>query len=315
MRRRATALWVVASSLVTPLLLPGAAFAAPSGSGSDGGGTVTVGAGDGGATVGIPGVGSERPGSTAPTRTGGSAGSPWSCSDQALALNDEGFPPGGTTPGGWFSVTCTDSLTGATTTTTEWIADLTTPVPTVVAVDPQVLAFQAEESLSLPRPVTHFSPVGQSVVNLPTWLWVDAGAWHAETVSVTAGTVSVTAVATPKSVSWSMGDGAVVTCAGPGVPYQTSRPALSQTTDCDYTYATTSAGQPSADGNQDDGAFTVTATIAWSVAWTATGAPGGGALPGLNTSASTRLRVEQIESISGLSSFRPVEPTGRRRQL
>jgi hypothetical protein len=162
--------------------------------------------------------------------------------------------------------------------------------------------------------VTHFNPSGVSVVNLPTWLWIDAEAWHSQTVSATAGTVSVTAVATPRSVSWSMGDGTVVTCKGPGIAYDTTKSSQAQVTDCEHTYTTTSAGQPTTDGKDNGNAFTVTATVAWSVAWTVTGALGGGELPDLDTSTSSTLRVEQVESINELASFRRPETVdlGRR---
>jgi hypothetical protein len=279
------------------------AYGATSGSGSDGGGTVTVGAGDGGSTVGVAGDPNGGSGPTISSGNAGPAGSPWTCRDQPLPLNDVGFAPGGPAPGGWFSVTCTNSRTGSSTTSTEWIADQATTAPASPGVDPLVLALQAESSLSLPRPVMHFSPSGYSVVNLPTWLWIDASTWLAQTVSAAAGVVSVTAVATPTSVSWSMGDGAVVTCPGPGTSYDTQEPWRSQTTSCAYTYATSSAGQASSDGNANDRAFNVTATVAWSVTWSAQGTPGGGALPSLTTSASSTLRVEQVESINGLAAW------------
>jgi hypothetical protein len=192
-------------------------------------------------------------------------------------------------------VTCINQVTGASTTATEWIPDqaaVTTP-----AVNPYILALQAENSLRLPSPTAHFDPAGFSVVNLTTWLWIDGGIWHPYAVTATVGTVSATAVATPESVTWVMGDGGEETCGGPGTPFDPAGPA-NQSTNCLYTYATSSMGQPSRDGNPNDGAYPVIATVHWSVTWSALGAEGGGPLPPLSTSTSTSIRVEQVQSIN-----------------
>ena len=130
------------------------------------------------------------------TGGGGSGASPWHCIYTKLLLNDEGgIAPGGPTPGSWYSVTCTDRLTGASTTQTEWIPDQA--VGALPAIDPLALALRAEKSLRLPSPVVHLNPSGVSVVNLPTWMWIDADLWHSYVVTATVGSVSVTAVATP----------------------------------------------------------------------------------------------------------------------
>jgi hypothetical protein len=269
------------------LALPRSAPAAVDG--SDAGGSVTVGASDGGSTNGAPG-GSTGDGA-------GGAGSPWLCVSTSLTLNDgPGFAPGGPTPGGWYSVTCTDQSTGATTTQTEWIANGS---PTVTAgVDPSAVARRAENSLRLPTPVTNFNPSVLSVVNLATWLWIDADIWHPYSVTASVGSVSATAVATPSFVTWSTGDGGVVTCDGPGTPFDPAQTAAQQSTQCSHTYTVSSAGQPSPDVNGNDDAFVVVATIHWSVSWSATGDVGGGALPSLSTSTSSTVRVEQVESVN-----------------
>ena len=52
-------------------------------------------------------------------------------------------------------------------------------------------------------------------------------------------------VATPVSTTWDAGDGTPpLVCAGPGTPYDTSRPESSQSTDCSHTYRSSSADQP-----------------------------------------------------------------------
>ncbi len=271
--------------------------------GGDGpGGTVTVGASAGGSSGPVAG----GPGGAGVGN--GASGTPWTCTYVKLVLNDEGgIAPGGPTPGSWYSVTCNNGSTGATLIQTEWIPDQSSPA--TPAVDPRALALEAERSLGLPSPAINFNPPGSSVVNLPTWLWIDRSIWHAYSVTASAGPVSATAVATPMFVTWTTGDGSSVSC-GPGVPYDSSKPASQQTTSCAHAYRFSSAGQPSPDGNPDDGAFVVSAVISWSVQWTAQGAPGGGPLPVLATSSSTRLRVEQVES-----TFTDALAAGARRPL
>jgi hypothetical protein len=305
-----TAIGLVSGAAIIGMV-PGTGLAATVG--SDGpGGTVTVGVGDGG-SVG-PGSG---PSSGGVAATGGSPGGPggasagggsgWVCTSTKLLLNDlGGTPPGGPTPGSWYSVTCTNQSTGGQVTQTEWIpnqtqspAPISAPAPVA---NPYAVALQAERSMVLSRPNLQFNPSGASVVNLPTWLWISAGLWHPYTVTATIGTVSATAVATPTMVTWSMGDGHTVTSAGPGTPFDTTRPASVQRTGCSYAYPVSSAGQPSPDGNPNHGSFTVQSTVSWSVTWTAQGASGGGALPGLTTSATALLPVEQVESVNADSS-------------
>jgi hypothetical protein len=262
--------------------------------GGAGDGAISVGVGDAGITPGSPSSGGGAGGAGA----GGTSGrDPWTCTYLKLVLNDlGGFAPGGPTPGSWYSVTCINTSTGANWTQTEWMADQARP--SAPPVDPHALALEALNSLRLPAPSGHFDPAGTSVVNLPTWLWIDSGIWHPQSVTATAGSVSATAVAIPVSVTWSMGDGGVITCGGPGTPFVASEAQGGLGSACTYTYSESSAGQPSSDGNPNDGAFNVQATVTWTVAWSAQGATGGGSLPSLFTSTSYRLRVEQIESIN-----------------
>ena len=274
--------------VVATVVNPSPAFGAASGS-DNGNGTVTVGVSDSGSATGTGGTSTGGGGSS-----GGTSG--WTCTSTSLLLNDEGgFAPGGPTPGGWYSITCVNGSTGANTTQTVWItsqAPATTP-----GVDPRTVALQAEDSLRLPSPTLHFNPAASSVVNLPTWLWVDPSIWHPHSVTASAGAVSATAVATPVAVTWRMGDGGAVTCAGPGRAFDLFLPARMQDTACLYAYRTSSLGQPFTDGNPDTAAYLVRATITWTVSWSAAGAPGQGTLPSLATSAVTPVRVVQVESV------------------
>lgn len=294
-------------SVLIALVVNSILLSVPAGAGATGtdgpGGNVSVGASGGSWRPGGPG--SSGSGGSEP---GSGAGHPWVCTDTPLQLNDESQAPGGPLPGGWFSITCADLATGALVTETEWITQAEGG-STAPAVDPLALALQAERSLRLPAPQISFSPSGSALVNLPTWLWVNASMWHPESVTATAAGVSATAVAAPTSVSWSMGDGGTVVCDGPGVPYDPSEPASTQATSCDHTYLESSAGEPSPSGDPDDGSFPVTATVDWTVSWTAAGAAGGGPLPGLTTATRVPERVEQVESVNTLNGL-DVAPGG-----
>jgi len=257
-------------------------------SASDGGNTVSVGAASATST---PGSQIHHGGAKS-----GSSGSP--CTYIPMPAKDAAaFGPGGPTPGAWYYVKCPGKNLSIYNGALSWFPS---PVPVATSpslVAPSALAIRAADSLSLPSPVVNLDPSSFSIVNLSSWLWIDPQIWHSFRATATAGGVSATAVAIPESVSWSMGDGHTVVCEGPGTPY---RPAISsgaQTTDCSYTYRTSSAGQPSDDGNPNDGAFPVTSTVTWAVSWSATGAADGGALAPLHTSSTVPIRVEQVETV------------------
>jgi len=292
--RAVAAVVVVLSGVIWAGVHPSPAGADSTGAGS-GGGTVSVGAGSGSGSAGSGGSSGSSGGTT--TGSGGPAANPWSCTYTYLALNNEGgFPPGGALPGAWYSVTCVDLAAAVQVTQTVWV---TGAAPGgAAAVDPRSLALQAENSIVLPQPALHFDPEGTTVVDLATWYWIDPALWHDRSVTATSGPVSATAVARPVDVRWSSGDGGQVVCYGPGVAFDPSLPSAWQSTDCSFEYARTSAGQPTLDGNPDDGAYVVTAEVDWAVTWTSTGVAGGGALPSLVTTRAALLRVIQVESVN-----------------
>ena len=160
-------------------------------------------------------------------------------------------------------------------------------------VDPVVLANQAREFLPLAAPGIHTSPPPgfDQLVNLRTWLWLDASTFSVQTSTVGVPGVSVTVTASPQKVTWDMGDGSSVVCSGPGTPYDRSRPEASQSTDCSYTYRRSSAGRPGQ-------VYRVTATTSYAVSFTVTGAPGGGSLPTVERSSSVNLRVAEGQALN-----------------
>jgi hypothetical protein len=159
------------------------------------------------------------------------------------------------------------------------------------APDPEALRASAQEELRLPSPRVGMSPPGEQVVHVASWLWLDGDIWRPHSSSASAGGVTATVTATPTRTRWDMGNGEVVLCDGPGTPYDPSRDDASQSTTCSYTYRNSSAGRP---GN----AYPVTVTVEWQLGWTVTGAPGGGALPGLTTSTSTAVPVGEVQALN-----------------
>ena len=75
--------------------------------------------------------------------------------------------------------------------------------------DPAVLAALARQTLGLPSPVIRSSPAQAALqlTNLPTWLWINPAEWVPESKTATVPGESVTATATPVSVTWHPGDG------------------------------------------------------------------------------------------------------------
>jgi hypothetical protein len=211
-----------------------------------------------------------------------------------------GPPPAGVSQSGaWYVNLCATGNAVTQGLGVAWFA--TGQVPTVPPPDPAVVGAQAASELQLPSPSLTLSPSTKGYVNLAEWLSINQSTWHTFTTSAQAcnagGCVTATASATPVYVTWDTGDGSTVTCNGPGTPYNPNISAEAQSTNCSHTYTRTSAGQPTPDGNPNDAAFPITATMTWVVAWSGPDGSAGG-LPGLTTQASTSLPVAQIESVN-----------------
>lgn len=151
------------------------------------------------------------------------------------------------------------------------------------------LAQLAQRQLRPVSPVIVASPVGEQLVNVPTWLWV-AGQWAPVTATAAVPGVSVTARATPVSVVWRMGDGAQVMCRGPGTPFPTGADPAAGSPDCGYTYRHSSAA---AAGQM----FPVTATVTWMVTWAGAGQTG--VFPGLTTTGAAGFHVAESQAVNG----------------
>ncbi len=282
---------------------PGAAFAGTgtgggSGGCTDSGNTVTCGSGVGG----DPGTNNGGGGSS--SSSGGGSAQP-QCPDYVPYLtvfpgSDGGPPPAGAVqPGAWYVDLCAAGNAQGMATGVQWFGN--GQVPGTPPPDPATVGAEAASELQLPNPLLVLSPATTGYVNLAEWLWIEPSIWHPFTTTAQAcnagGCTNASATATPAYVAWNTGDGSILTCDGPGTAYSPAIPADAQSTSCSHTYTTTSAGQPTPNGNPNDAAFTITATVTWSVVWSGP-AGSAGSLPSLTTHASTSLKVAQIESVN-----------------
>ncbi|SEC16483.1 hypothetical protein SAMN05216489_00047 [Streptomyces sp. 3213] len=150
--------------------------------------------------------------------------------------------------------------------TSQWFAQ---PPAGGTAVDPAVLALEAVKKMTLRGPdIANPRAAGTYTVGVPTWMWVNQSAttYGPQSASATAGAVTVTATAKVSKIVWRMGDGATVTCTGPGTVYAASA-GMGESPTCGHLYTTTSA-------NADSGKYQVTATSTWTIDWQVTA--GGG---------------------------------------
>jgi hypothetical protein len=200
-------------------------------------------------------------------------------------------PPAGTDThagqkGAWYVLSCPDALKGGLGfTSTNSVVWLTNPPPaTATAPSAQQLAALAAAELKLSTPVIGSSPVagGPELVGVPMWVWASSSSWSAKSATASAAGLSVTATATPVSATWSFGDGATITCDGPGTVYSPADGADSSSPTCGHTYTRV-------------GAFTLTATVTWKVTWAGAGATG--VFNGMTTTASEPVTVEQSNAV------------------
>lgn len=136
--------------------------------------------------------------------------------------------------------------------------------PGVNVITPATLANQALKELPLvyPRPRTAPPRTATQVVGIRTWMWIDAADWTAISATAAIPGLSATVTATPTSTVWDTGDGATVTCDGPGTAYDPSTPDADQHSDCSHAF-------------QHDGTYPVRVSIVWSVTWSASNGAGG----------------------------------------
>jgi hypothetical protein len=180
----------------------------------------------------------------------------------AGSLDWEGHEPG---DGAVYEQTCGWEDFTNTITRMVWLAE----PPPQETVDPAVLAQRAVDSMTLLGPdIASPRAAGKYTVGVPMWMWVNQSAttYGPNTASASAGGITVTATAKVSKIVWKMGDGASVTCNGPGTPYQASE-GMAQSPTCGHVYSKTSAGAK-------NGKFPLTATSTWTIDWQGGGQAG-----------------------------------------
>lgn len=161
-------------------------------------------------------------------------------------------------------------------------------IPEGGAVDVEALAEEALASVSIPGPAIRTSPdIDRIYVRVPTWLWVDGTWWHGYQATASAGRVSATVTATPRSSSWTLGDGSTVRCDGPGIAWHLGLPE--DATSCAHTYTTSSAGRPG-------DTFSLSAAVQLDVSWTSNIGQGG-TLPAISRTSTQPIVVGEIQAV------------------
>jgi hypothetical protein len=140
-------------------------------------------------------------------------------------------------------------------------------------------------------PVTAPPRGRDGLVGLPEWFWVPPAQWRRVFVTVTAGPVWATALATPTRLTFVPG-GALgsVACAGPGTAFNPAITASRQHTSCSFTYRQPSAGQPGS-------VYPAMLAVAWTISWTGSGGAGGVITNSYATGTAFGIRVAQAEAL------------------
>jgi hypothetical protein len=231
---------------------------------------------------GSPGDGGSQGGGDADDGDGSGSGGGEESPCRYERLPDQAPPPAGAGPGAWYQQIC-ELDNGMSTSPAMWLA-------AGQVADPQALAQAAVSRLRLPAPAIRRNPDSAAGVlaRVPVWLWIDGTTWGPRSATASVPGMSVTATATPTRVVWSPGDRTRdVVCQGPGTPWRAGTDPSAESA-CGHTYLSSSAGEP---GH----AFTLRATVTWSVSWVGGGQSG--TVPALTTTSSVPLPVEQSQAI------------------
>ena len=122
-------------------------------------------------------------------------------------------------------------------------------------------------------PSPNVNPWNMAAVGYPLWLWAD-GPTHVGPISDSVAGLSVSLDAKVSSLTFRMGDGHSVSCAGPGQPWTSAVGPGAKSPSCGYSYA-----KPSL----PDDKYTVAAVANWAVTWTSNGQSGVISVPAVDT--------------------------------
>jgi hypothetical protein len=175
----------------------------------------------------------------------------------------------------WRYVICYPAAMGS------WVAIPAAAEPDQPPVSALALAERARDSFRLPAPSPGTSPPRATLVNLPTYLFVDRAGWQTHTATAAAAGTTVRVTARPRWVQWTTGDGGATACAGAGAPYRRGDAGP----ECGHLY-------------RRSGPYRLTAAVTYDITWVCTGqcdGPGGTLEP-LTARASLPLTVLQARS-------------------
>lgn len=193
-------------------------------------------------------------------------------------------------PGAWYDYVCTgEGVRDGFFRPPVFIPDSAPAGGGTPPLSPEGVAQLAYNQLRLPAPDIRTNPAGRHLVNLPSWLWLTRSSWAPVSATASVPGVSVTATAEPESVRWQLGDGATVTCEGPGTPYRAGTDPRASSPNCGHTYRRSSLGEP-------DDRFAVSAMATWTVRWS--GAGRSGTFPGLTTTQETSFVVAESQAVN-----------------
>ena len=227
-------------------------------------------------------------------RRGGGSGPRWTCgyygfengSSSGVSINiDYGGGPQQPIPGQIYGLLCRDQAGDLV---YSWFGVYDPADPLAGLLAGERAAEIALERLELSDPVVRFNPPGDQLVGLQSWLWVDTP-WAPAAVAARVTGVTATVTASPRFVVWDMGDGHTLTCRGPGLGYDASKPPDQQASDCSYAYESPSH-------TQVGGAYQVTATVTYAVTWQATDGTGADLGP-VTRSTTTPVRVVEVQAV------------------
>jgi hypothetical protein len=210
----------------------------------------------------------------------------WTCHYLAGSGTAEGATAAGAaivTPqaGQTVDLHCTDDA-GAVVHDEVLVFDPADPLPHLD--EPAQAAAQALARLDLPSPAVATNPsTGTAqLVGLPTWLWLTD--WATRQASATLDGVTSTVTAVPIRTTWtSSPEDQTLTCPGPGTPYRTDRPVDAQSTDCSILF-------------EDAGTHHLTATVTYTVTWSATTGDNGPLDP-ITRTTTVAVAVDQAQAL------------------
>jgi hypothetical protein len=131
-------------------------------------------------------------------------------------------------------------------------------------------------------PSPELNPWKMAAVGYPLWLWAD-GRTHVGPISDSVAGLSVSLEAEVSSLTFRMGDGHTVNCAGTGRPWTAAVNPGTKSPDCGYSYT-----EPSL----PERPYSVSAITNWAVRWTSNGQSGVINVPAVDT---TELPVGELQ--------------------